>query len=102
MLLLYIVASGVQVAFAEQPLLTLSVESSVVRWQDDFILTLTVYTPSDSSLPEIQIDGLDQFELKGTGKNLLQVPRGKTKKWSLTYTLVPVLEGVSSWDRPLP
>src|SRR5262249_8484197 len=56
-------------------------------------LTLTIYASAESGLPDVTIDGLDQFELKGTGKNLLQVPRGKTEKWILTYSLTATHDG---------
>ncbi len=65
----------------------MSIESSKLSWQDDFILTLEIYGAPAENAPEVTIDGLDQFELKGIGKNLLQVPRGKTVKWILTYNL---------------
>src|SRR5262249_44310104 len=78
---------------ADQPLMTLSVESAHLAWQDDFVLTLTIYASAESGLPDVTIDGLDQFELKGTGKNLLQVPRGKTEKWILTYSLTATHDG---------
>lgn len=80
-------------AFADKPLMTLSVESTILSWMDDFVLTLTVYNSPEDGMPEVEIDGLDQFELQGTGKNLLQVPRGKTQKWILTYTLTAREEG---------
>lgn len=75
-------------AHAEQPFLSLEVESVILNWQDEFVLQLTIYGPEGMELPPVTIDGLDQFELQGTGKNLLQIPRGKTKKWVLTYTLL--------------
>jgi hypothetical protein len=73
---------------ADQPFLSLEAESVILNWQDDFVLTLSIYAPQDMELPPVTIDGLDQFRLQGSGKNLLQIPRGKTKKWILTYTLV--------------
>ncbi len=73
--------------FADGLLMTLSVESSRLAWQDDFILTLEIYGAPAENPPDVTIDGLDQFELKGIGRNLLQIPRGKTAKWILTYNL---------------
>ncbi len=85
MALVFLLLSGP--VFADGLLMTLSVESSKLSWQDDFILTLEIYGAPAENAPEVTIDGLDQFELKGIGKNLLQVPRGKTVKWILTYNL---------------
>src|SRR4029077_2981736 len=75
-----------RIAFAEPPLLSLEVEQTTLKWQDEFVLTLSIYAPADMELPPLTVDGLDQFKLQGTGKNLLQIPRGKTKRWILTYT----------------
>ncbi len=74
--------------FADTPLLSLEIDSSILSWQDEFVLKLSIYGPEAMDLPRVTIDGLDQFQLQGTGKNLLQIPRGKTKKWILTYTLL--------------
>ena len=73
---------------AEPPLLSLEVQDSRLKWQNEFVLTLSIYTPAEVELPPVTVDGLDQFKLQGTGKNLLQIPRGKTKRYILTYTLV--------------
>jgi hypothetical protein len=87
--LLFLVLLGLSsFVFAEPPLLSLEVEQTTLKWQDEFILTLSIYAPSDMELPPLTVDGLDQFKLQGTGKNLLQIPRGKTKRWILTYTLI--------------
>jgi hypothetical protein len=72
---------------ADQLLLTLQVDSTHVRWQEEFLLSLEVYGAPSASPPQVTIDGLDQFQLVGQGKNLLQVPGGKTVKWILTYNL---------------
>jgi hypothetical protein len=72
----------------EPPLLSLEVQDTTLKWQDEFVLTLSIYTPADMELPPVTVDGLDQFKMQGIGKNLLQIPRGKTKRWILTYTLV--------------
>ncbi|MCI0605984.1 BatD family protein [bacterium] len=76
------------IAFAEPPLLSLEVESTTLQWQDEFVVKLSIYAPAEMDLPPVTVDGLDQFQLQGTGKNLLQIPRGKTKRWILTYTLI--------------
>src|SRR5262249_32870926 len=72
---------------ADQILMTLRVESSKVKWQEDFVLTLEIYEAPAAKPPEVTIEGMDHFVLKGTGQNLLQIPGGKTAKWILTYTL---------------
>lgn len=74
--------------WAEPPLLSLEVEQTTLKWQDEFVVTLSVYCPADMELPPVTVDGMDQFRIQGTGKNLLQIPRGKTKRWILTYTLI--------------
>src|SRR5262249_55609441 len=71
----------------DQILMTLRVESSKVKWQEDFVLTLEIYEAPAAKPPDVTIEGMDHFVLKGTGQNLLQVPGGKTAKWILTYTL---------------
>ncbi len=71
----------------QPPLLELSLDNPTLQWQEEFVLTLNIYSGADAELPVVTIDGMDQFELQGTGKNLLQIPRGKTQKWVLTYTL---------------
>ena len=92
-LLFIIFLFGVTTVNADQPLLTLEVESVILKWQDEFVLKLTIYGPDTMELPAVTIDGMDQFQLQGTGKNLLQIPRGKTKKWILTYTLLAAETG---------
>ena len=81
------------VALAQQPHLTLSAESQNVRWQDEFILTLEIVGAPATVAPEIMMDGLDGFELKGTGKNLLPSIGGSLTKWILTYTLTAIEPG---------
>jgi hypothetical protein len=77
---------------ADQLLLTLKVESSTVG-PDEFLLTLEIYgVPSDKP-PDVVIDGFDQFRLNNQGRNLLQVPGGKTVKWILNYYLTPMQDG---------
>lgn len=77
----------------DQLLMTLQVDSSQVRWQDEFILSLEIYGEPSASPPQVTIDGLDQFQVRGQGQNLLQVPGGKTVKWILTYTLIASQDG---------
>ncbi|HEY4491703.1 MAG TPA: hypothetical protein VI958_06850, partial [Acidobacteriota bacterium] len=67
-------------AVAQEPRLTLSLEKQTLQWQDDVVLTLEVAGAPAAAAPEVTIEGLDRFDLKGTGKNLLVVP-GKTTKW---------------------
>jgi hypothetical protein len=79
--------------FADALLMTLSVQSTRVQWQDEFVLTLEIYGAPSATPPAVTIDGLDQFQLKSIGKNLLQVPLGKTAKWILTYNLTAHQDG---------
>jgi BatD DUF11 like domain len=76
-----------------QLLMTLKVEDSTVRWQEDFLLTLEVYGVPSEKPPMVTIEGLDQFRLNSQGKNLLQVPGGQTVKWILTYNLTAMQDG---------
>jgi hypothetical protein len=76
-----------------QLLMTLKVEDSTVRWQEDFLLTLEVYGAPSEKPPMVTIEGMDQFRLNSQGKNLLQVPGGKTVKWILTYNLTATQDG---------
>lgn len=76
-----------------QLLMTLKVEDSTVRWQEDFLLTLEIYGVPSEKPPIVTIEGLDQFRLNSQGKNLLQVPGGKTVKWILTYNLTAMQDG---------
>jgi hypothetical protein len=78
---------------ADQLLMTLRVDSSTVRWQDDFVLSLEIYGAPSENPPFVVIDGLDQFQINGQGRNLLQVPGGKTVKWILTYNLTAIQDG---------
>src|ERR1700752_4142861 len=78
---------------ANQVLMTLKVEDSTVRWQEDFLLTLEIYTVPSDKPPMVNIEGLDQFRLNSQGKNLLQVPGGQTVKWILTYNLTAMQDG---------
>lgn len=78
---------------ADQLLLTLQVESARIQWQEEFVLSLEVYGAPSAAPPPVTIDGLDQFQLRGQGQNLLQVPGGKTVKWILTYTLLATQDG---------
>ena len=79
--------------FGDALLMTLSVQSTRVQWQDEFVLTLEIYGAPSATPPDVSIDGLDQFQLKSIGKNLLQVPLGKTAKWILTYNLTAHQDG---------
>ncbi|MCI0415639.1 BatD family protein, partial [bacterium] len=78
---------------ADQLLMTLKVESSTIRWQEDFLLTLEIYGVPSEKPPVVTIEGLDQFRLNSQGKNLLQVPGGQTVKWILTYNLTALQDG---------
>jgi hypothetical protein len=78
---------------ANQLLMTLKVEDSTVRWQEDFLLTLEIYGVPSEKPPIVNIEGLDQFRLNSQGKNLLQVPGGQTVKWILTYNLTAMQDG---------
>jgi hypothetical protein len=80
-------------AFAERLLMTLQLDSSTIQWQDEFVLRLEIYGPPMDQAPQVAIDGLDQFKLRGQGTNLFQVPNGKTVKWVLTYNLTATQEG---------
>src|SRR5262249_34568584 len=74
-------------------LMTLSVDSATVNWQDEFVLKLEVYGPAGLPEPQVTIAGLDQFKLHSQRKNLLEVPNGKTVKWILTYNLTATQDG---------
>lgn len=78
---------------ANQLLMTLQVDSAKVQWQEEFVLRLEIYGEPSPAPPQVTIDGLDQFQLRGQGQNLLQVPGGKTVKWILTYTLIAGQDG---------
>ena len=88
LLLVFVLLAAAGSVQAQAPLLSLEVESTNLNWQDEFVLKLSIYAPENMELPAITIDGMDQFKLQGTGKNLFQIPRGKTKRWVLTYTLI--------------
>src|SRR6187397_782608 len=81
-------------ASADALLMTLTVDSSHVTWQEEFLLRLEIYGVPSSTPPQVTIDGMDQFHLQGQGKNLLQVPGGRTVKWVLTYTLIGQENGI--------
>ena len=91
--LLLLLLTQVQSVHADAPLLSLEVDSTTLSWQDEFVVKLSIYAPQAMELPAITIDGMDQFKLQGTGKNLFQIPRGKTKRWILTYTLIAAETG---------
>src|SRR5262249_39052307 len=80
-------------SFADQILMTLSLENRNVQVEEEFILKLEIYGAPPQMAPEVQIDGLDDFSVKSIGKNLLQVPNGKTVKWILSYTISPEAPG---------
>lgn len=79
--------------FAAGLLMTLQVDSSHVLQNEDFTLTLEVYAPPGPDLPEILVDGMDQFRKNSQVKNLIQVPSGRTVKWILQYRLTPTQVG---------
>jgi hypothetical protein len=74
-------------------LLTLSVASSTVQRDEEFVLTLEIYAPQMPKAPEVTIDGISNFQLLRRGTRLQEVPAGRTVKWVLTYVLIPPENG---------